>query len=356
MSGSRWPHPFPTLRSYLPAEMRLLNGIGGFVGGLLLLLFTFSILLGGNWHLGFADDRILTGIFLVFVPAAIGILSPLWFWIGRPLWVRFNRPGYHVTYRFERARFLLGLFGSLVGSWIILRVSATSHLAEQSLAPFGLALALGFPLWYWVIRPIGYQQIEERLPGSPSESRLKVFVIRSVPVISFLFLSSLAVTAFISMPIVAVGQQTTADGLAVTVTETQTVSGVTEVDSDEEFGQHSAGLLLFHISMENRGTAPKRIPGSSVTEIGFIAPYCQAQTFGEPSNNCNRAYVHGDFSAGDSIHTNFDDQQELRGGKLNPGEGVDGWLVFRIESAPTPSDSKGMIIVEDVGRWTLERG
>lgn len=86
MDRDRWPAPIRTLRGYLPAEMRVLRGAGGALVGVILFGSILSILLGGNWHLGYGDDRILVAIFLVLLPAGLGVASPIWYWLGRPVW------------------------------------------------------------------------------------------------------------------------------------------------------------------------------------------------------------------------------------------------------------------------------
>jgi len=121
-----WPEPIWTLRSYLPAEMRVLRGILGMIGGVALFGGVLVILLGGNWQLGYADSRFLASIFLALIPATIGIVSPAWYWLGRPEWYRLDRPGNHLLCRFRNARFVPGMVGTVLGIGLMAPVTATS--------------------------------------------------------------------------------------------------------------------------------------------------------------------------------------------------------------------------------------
>lgn len=80
-----WPEPIPTLRGQLPAEMRILRGGGGILAGVVIVFEVLVVILGGNWQLGYTHDWVLTTIFGLLLPAGVGIVSPLWFWVGRPL-------------------------------------------------------------------------------------------------------------------------------------------------------------------------------------------------------------------------------------------------------------------------------
>lgn len=355
MERFRWPGPIRTLRGHLPAEMRILRGVGGALGGAILSISILGVLLGGNWRLGFGDDRLFVGIFLVLVPAGLGLASPVWYWFGRPVWAWFDRPGLHLLGPLQESRFLPGLAGSVVGVTHLFPVSATSHLLVQTLAPFGLAIALGAPLWYWLVRPIGAQSFGRRLPGFRRESQPTTFAIRSLLVLGLVFVLCLALTTVIAIPIVGLGESVSADGRAVSIVETQLVAEVTESESGEARGSHSWQLLLVRISVENQGKTPQHLPGTSVGDITVIAPPCSAQNFGEPSHNCNQVYVDGNFSPNGTTYANYDTRQARADGTVPPGDRIDGWLVFRLESRP-PRDPgfAPMVIVDDVGRWTLD--
>lgn len=130
MAGRRWPAPIRTLRRYLPAEVRLLRWALGVAGGAALAVGVLALLLGGNWRLGYGDDRVFVSIFGFLLPAVVGVASPGWYWVGRPAWDWLGRPDDSLGRPFRHARFLPGLAGSVLGLALVFPVSATS--------PFGV--------------------------------------------------------------------------------------------------------------------------------------------------------------------------------------------------------------------------
>lgn len=337
--------------------MRLLRGGLGLVGGVALLFGVVVVLFGGNWHMGYTHDRVLVPIFGLLVPAAAGIVSPLWYWVGRPVWARLDRPGERSARRLRRARFLPGLAGSVLGVALLLPVSATSRFPVQMLAPFGLAVGLAGPLWFWLGRPVAGGRVEAWLPGEPGDPALAAAGRRVVPALAVLLAASVAVTAVIALPVVGTGETVASGDLAITVTDTRTATTVTETGSGTDQGGFAWRLLLVGVAVENRGDEPRRLPGSSVGDIAVIAPACGAQNFGEPSHNCNQVYLDGNFTADGTGYANYDDRQAAVGGTVDPGERVTGWLVFRVESRPTADpDFEAMVVVNEVGRWTLDDG
>jgi len=354
MDRDRWPAPIRTLRGYLPAEMRVIRGAVGALSGVILIASILSILLGGNWHLGYGDDRILVAIFLVLIPAGLGVASPIWYWIGQPVWDWFDRPGDHLLRPFREVRLLPGLAGSVIGVALIFPVSATSRLLVQMLAPFGLAIAIGTPLWYWVVGPAGVVDTERWLPEVPTGSPLTTTAVQSLLVLGVLFGASLAITSVIALPVVGIGESVPADGLAVAVTDARTVPEIAEIEDERVHGGDSRQLLLVRVSVENQGETRRQLPGTSVGDITVIAPPCSAQNFGEPSHNCNQVYVDGSFRANGTTYTTYETRQAAADGTIGPGDHITGWLVFRLESRPIQTSGfESMVIVDDVGRWTL---
>jgi hypothetical protein len=175
-----------------------------------------------------------------------------------------------------------------------------------------------------------------------------------LPAIGVLFVIGVAVTAVIAVPVVAVGEPVASNGLSVSITETRTTTEVTELGGDSVAATHEWRLLLVRLEVYNVANGPRPVPGQSVGDVAVIAPECGANNFGEPANNCNRAYLDGDFRADDEEYTNWDDRQAAVGGTIASGERLSGWLVFRIEGSPSQTPSfDAMVIVDDVGRWTL---
>lgn len=350
-----WPEPIRTLRSFLPEEARLLRGGVGLLAGILIVSEIIVLVLGGNWQMGYSNDWILASIFLLLVPAAVGIMSPLWYWIGRPVWDRFERPGDRLLHRWRPAQFVPGLIGAVVGVSLIFPVSATSRFWVQTLAPFGLAIGLASTLWFWVLRPLASSKLDAVLPGGPSPKSIVVVSQRVVPTIGILFVIGVATTAAISLPVVTIGEPVTTDDMAVSITDTRTTTTVTGTNGRTFEATHGWQLLLVHLAVENRGESPRMLPGRSFGDITVIAPECSANNFGEPSNNCNQAFVDGRFNVDGEEYANYDDEQAATGGMLGPGDRVSGWLVFRLENQPTNGNEfEPMIIVDDVGRWSLE--
>ena len=353
-----WPEPIRTLRGRLPAEMRILRGLAGLLGGAVLLGGLLTVLLGGNWQLGYGDDRPLAAILLTAGPAVVGILSPCWYWLGRPAWHWRGRPAADRLGPAEDARFLPGLAGSVLGLLLVVPVSATSRLPVQALGPLGVAVALGSPLWYWLLRPALGRRIGRLLPGAVRGPGLTETAGRILPVLVVLLVASLALTAVIALPVAGVGTPVSAGDLTVTVTDVRTVTGVTEVGGEGyEYGRDGRRLLLVHVAVENRGDTRRGLPGTSVGDVAVIAPTCSAQNFGEPSHNCNQVYVDGTFRANGAEYANYGTRVESTGGRIAPGAHLDGWLAFRLESRPDDrSGFEPMVIVADVGRWTLDEG
>lgn len=349
-----WPEPIRTLRSFLPGEARLLRGGVGLLAGVLIVSEIIVLVLGGNWQMGYSNDWILASIFLLLVPAAVGIMSPLWYWIGRPGWDRFERPGDRLLHRWRQARFVPGLVGAFVGVSLMFPVSATSRFWVQTLVPFGLAIGLASTLWFWLLRPLASSKLDAVLPGDPS-SKPVVIIQRGLPTIGILFVIGVAITAAISLPVVTIGESVTTGDMAVSITDTRTTTTVTESNGRTFEATHGWQLLLVHLTVENRGESPRMLPGRSFGDITVIAPECSANNFGEPSNNCNRAFVDGRFNADGEEYANYDEQQAATSGMIGPRERISGWLVFRLENQPTNGNEfEPMVVVDDVGRWSLE--
>lgn len=323
----------------------------------MLLAALLSVLLGGNWQLGYGDDRPLAAIVLTVGPAAVGVVSPLWYWLGRPAWHWRGRPAADLLQAVEHARILPGLAGSVLGVLLLFPVDATSRLPVQTLGPFGVAVALGSPLWYWLLRPVLGRRVGELLPDAVRGPGPAKTAGRILPVLGVLVVASLALTAAIALPVVGVGTPVSVGDLAVTVTDARTVPAVTEGGAGEgyEYGGDARRLLLVRVAVENRGDARRGLPGTSVGDVAVIAPTCGARTFGEPSHNCNRAFVDGAFRANGTEYANYETRVESTGGTIAPGGRVEGWLVFRLESRSDRSAGvEATVIVADVGRWTLE--
>ncbi|WP_435120079.1 hypothetical protein [Halolamina sp. C58] len=315
---------------------------------------TLVILLGGNWQLGYANTRFLASLFLLWIPGTVGIGSPLWYWIGRPVWYRLEQPGGRLVRPFQDVRFLPGLAGAVLGGALIIPVTATSPFWEQLLIPFGLLLGLASPLWFWLLRPSVGQRVSAWLPGNPNDQTRKLLSMRVLPAIGALFVVSMVVTALIALPIVAIGDPVQENPRSVTITDTRTVTEVTELERGYTHGENSWRLLLVRVAVDNRGDAPQQLPGTSVGDISVIAPACRAQNFGEPANNCNQVYLDGNFTANGVEYANYDTRQESAAGIIEPGGRITGWLVFRIETQPDgATGGDAMVIVDDVGRWTL---
>lgn len=345
--------PLETLRGHLPAEIRVLRGVLGLAGGVALLFAVTTALLGGNWQLGFGDTRPLAPAVFTVVPAALGVASPLWYWAGRPAWHRLDRPGANLVAPFSGGTFLPGVAATAVGVALLLPVTATSGRPMQVLAPLGVFLALAGPLWFWLGRPLVGDIVDGVLPDSAAGDAPSAAALRAGLGVAVLVAAAVAVVAATALPVVALGDPVTAGGLTVTVTDATTVDSVVEAEDGDVHGDSAWRLLLVRVAVENRGDEPRPVPGAEVTEISLLAPACSAQNFGEPANNCNEVYLDGPFDADDKRYANYDDQQAAVDGTVAPGGRVTGWLVFRVEGAPADDDGPAMLVVDGVGRWTV---
>ena len=193
--------------------------------------------------------------------------------------------------------------------------------------------------------------------GTLRHVRSAASAVRILLAIGVLLVISVAVTARIALPVAGVREPVASNGLSVSITETRTTTEVTELDGQSVEATHGWRLLLVRLEVHNVGDGPRPVPGRSVGDIAVIAPECEANTFGEPANNCNQAYLDGAFRADGEEYANYDARQEAVGGTLSPGERITGWLVFRIERSPTRKPSfDAMVIVDNVGRWVLLDG
>lgn len=355
MSERNWPEPIQQVRSVLPAEMRILRGVLGLLAGGFLLLSVLNLLLAGNWHLGFGDSRVLVSIYFLLVPAALGILSPLWYWLGRPLWIRANLVDEGLIQTRGRPGFLPGLLGAVVGIALLFPVDATVSFWIQTLAPFGLAVAIASPVWFWLGRPVVGTDVHSMLPPSLADTDTSRIGRRVIVGLAVLFVASAVLTSVIGLPIVGLSETVQTQDLEISISDARVVDELTDASGETRGGTYDWKLLLINVTVENNGDQVHRLPGASVTEISTISPICSAQTFGEPQNNCNEMYLTGNFSAGGMTYTNYDDHQAMLGGELGPNERVSGWLVFRLESRPTEGSTlQAMVIVDDVGRWKFQ--
>lgn len=346
------PESVDTLRNYLPAEMRILRGVVGLLAGVILTFGVFIQLLSGNWQLGFTNDWILTSIFLLFVPAIIGISSPLWYWFLRPLWYRLDGPAEQFIGAIREVRFFHGLTGSILGLALLFPVSATSEFWIQSLFPFGLLVGIIAPLWFWILRPILGHRIFASLQASTRGLMLDSNLRRMIGAVGGLFLLAVMVTTIISIPVVGLGDSVSQGGLAIRVSEMQTTSSITSADGEQLDTPNGWGLVMVHLEVENTGSTSMPAPGTSVGDIAMISEVCDAQTFGEPSNNCNQVNLDGNFSIDGRTYSSYELINNRAGGTVAQGERLHGWLVYRIESR-SRNGFEGMVIVDDVGRWAV---
>lgn len=357
---SAWPAPIRTARGFLPAEMRVLRGGLGFVGGVALVFGATVQLLGGNWQLGFRHDWILTAIFFVFFSGAVGILSPLWFWLGRPVWFRVDRPGAGLVNPEHPPHFLAGLAGAVLGLALMFPVSATSRFPVQPLFPLGLFVGITTPLWYWVGRPIAGARVHrssvfgpwfvEEQSGSPAVA----FGRRVLPAAAVVLIASFAVTAAIALPVAAMGEPVVRNGLAVTVSDSRTTTTITRADGEIVRVDSIRVFLLVHVTVENQAGTERSLPNAGTGDITLIAPECRANNFGEPSNNCNLVYLDGAFTADGDEYRSYAGQREAAAGTIAPRETVNGWMVYRLESPPSGGNGfEAMVIVDEIGRWSL---
>lgn len=341
------------------------RGAVGLGAGVLVLFGVFVTLLGGNWQLGFRHDWVLTLIFVDLVPAALGILSPVWYWIGRPLWYHLGRPGGRRFEHWQSARFLPGILGPLVGIALLFPVSATSRFWIQILVPFGLMVGVGSPLWFWFLRPLASawdrgpripltNRVTAGLPAGVLDRLSRTPGSRVVAIGLALLLLSAAVTVVIALPVNAPGESVRSNGLTVSVTDIRTTDSLTTADGETTSADDTWGFLLVRIAVENRGASSRSLPGTGIGSIAVIAPACEAMTFGEPRNNCNSAYVGQNFTAGGETYRTYEEEVVATDGTIEPGQRVAGWLAYRIESAPSADPAfEAMIVVDDIGRWTL---
>lgn len=350
-----WPEPIRTLRGYIPAEMRVLRGAIGLIGGIILGFEIILLMLSGNWHLGYTHERFLASLLGLLVPAAIGIISPLWYWVGRPVWYRIERPGLTVVHRWRDARFLPGLAGAVIGGSLFFPVSATSRFWVQTLVPFGLLVGFASPVWFWIVRPGAGQWIDTTLPSGFSPASFRKKSVRLLAVVGVLFVTSMAVTAMIALPVVSIGDPTRSNGVSVAITDVRTTTEVTERGGMTVEAAHNWQLLLVRLTVENEGETRRPLPGRTVGDIAVIAPECIANNFGEPTNNCNQVHLDGNFSTNGEDYTTYNVRYESVDGMIAPGQRLSGWLVFRLENPPSNESSfDAMVIVDGVGRWKIE--
>lgn len=354
--------PLPRLRRALSAHRSLLRGVAGLVGGATVGFLVLASLLGSNWRLAYRGEWLHRGVLWMLAPAAVGVASPLWYWLGRPVWTRLDRPGEPLVGRWRRARFLPGLLAALVGLWLFLQVDATSRFWTQVLAPLGLFVGLGGPAWWWLVRPLLGGRFEgwlerspvDQLVGSGRWRPMRRWVVRLTPALLVLVVASVAVTSAVALPVVPAGEAVGQGGLVVTVSDARIADALVEHDGEGRDLHDSWRFVVVRLTVSNRAGEPRTLPGYSAGDVVVIAPECDAQTFGEPSNNCNQVYLDRTFTADGGSYPSYVARREAAGGTIAPGETITGWLAYRIENPPVRDpDFEPMVVVDDVGRWSL---
>ncbi len=332
----------------------LLTGGIGLIGGLLSAFLILVSIISGNWQMGVSNDRFLTVIYAIIVPAAVGIASPLWYWLGRPIWRRIGRPGRQYLDRLTEVRFLPGIAATVLGLVVMLPVSATSRFWTQTRLPFGLLVAIVGPAWFWVGRPMLGDRLDGWLPTTvAADLDFTTRTARVIPAVAGLLLVSIAITSVIALPVVNVGEPVNEGSLSVSVTDVRTSASITRADGETVRADHGWRLLLVRLAVSNDGRLARPLPGGSYGGVAAIAPECSAQTFGEPSNNCNQVFLDGPFTVDGETFPPYEDRYVATDGDIAPDQTVTGWYVFRIEASPLQGGSDGrMVIVDDVGRWT----
>lgn len=351
-----WPASVTTLRRFLPDEARLFNGAFGLFGGVLLAFIVFVQLLGGNWRMAYGDDRFLTLIFAFLGPAGIGLVSPVWFWLGRPLWVRFGRPANEIIRRWSAARFVPGLLAPIGGVFLMFPAEATSTFWTLTLLPFGLLVGVLGPVWFWIAKPLLGDRIDGWLPGIPPRNAIERLTSRWSPAVLAIFIAAVAITSLLALPIVTVGEPVRGNGVTVSVTDTRTATAITDETDGSVDSPDGWKFLLVRVSVINEGSLHRAVPGGSVGDIAVIAPICRAQTFGEPANNCNAVFLDGPFTANGDTYPSYESKLDSVNGELAPGDRIAGWLVYRLESRPTSSSGDPMIVINEIGRWRFQIG
>lgn len=222
---------------------------------------------------------------------------------------------------------------------------------------FGILLAVGAPVWYWILRPIFVWSYGERdapwyrPPGTLHNNRLIRYGSIGGYSLAGLFVLLLLVAAGTGGGEQhALGEQGSTEKFTASVTEVRTTDQLTETGSfeDEESAANGATLVLVKFQIENTGDTQGEPPGDTLLSEEIALQY--RDTSQEPIQV-------DDFSINGDSYVSYSESVESQDGSIFPGTTLSGWLVFEL---PEDFDRGEAVLRVELGpdsevyEWTLE--
>ncbi|WP_276997401.1 DUF4352 domain-containing protein [Haloquadratum walsbyi] len=224
---------------------------------------------------------------------------------------------------------------------------------------FGIVLAVGSPVWYWIGRPIYVAIVGERNapwyrpPGTLHPNRLIRY--SSIGLYSAVgLLLGVIMFAILSggsgAEILELSQTASNDQFEATVDGYRTATVLTEEFGDETRASSGAVFVLLEIEITNIGETRAEAPGSGLTQ-DFELQYRDTTTSTTSVSN---------FSANSQSYTSYSDEVNLfEDNELFPDSSVSGWVVFELPEGFDAGEATLRVEVEaetgssDVFTWRL---
>lgn len=260
------------------------------------------------------------------------------------------------------AQGLAGLLGGLVLAAVatVIGVGAALGVGDggiwNAILLFSLFLAVGAPLWYWILRPIFVWSYGERgapwyrPPGTLHDNRLVRYVSIGGYTLAAVFVLAVFVVAGTGGgEQLTVGEQAEAEKLTASVTEVRTTDQLAETGSlgEDVSAANGATLVLVKFQVENTGETQAEAPGDTLLGDEIALRY--RDTDPDAKNV-------GDFTAEGTAYTSYSEVVQEQDGSIFPGTTLSGWVVFELPEGFEREDAVFRVELgteSEVYEWTL---
>jgi len=330
-----------SLREYLPAEMRLLPGVVGLVGGgAFIVLFFYTIfVVHYPYHSAFTPWYSLTGL----VVGLGGLCGAVWYVILRPLVFRLS-PSLAERLTSFSPEFSRGMGLAVVGAVLPWFVNDGSRFSVQALGTLGAVLLTVAPLWYWFVGPIEWPWRDWGPDDRPTPSGRQAVLTGGAVVVAL----SVVLTPVVALPMLSADETATNGGVAVTIIDVQRTDSVVGARNDIFTAGADTELVVVDFTIENRGSETwDPAPYFAYNDVVRLTSPACGITF---SPECPEVTPYAqDFTAGgteyDYIYAN---------GYVSPGETDTGAAVWEV---PRHTDGGAQprltFTFLNVGRWNV---
>jgi len=330
-----------SLDKYLPAEMRLLPGIVGLVGGGALIgLFFYTIfVVHYSYHSVFTPSYSLAGL----VVGLGGLCGALWYVILRPLVFRLT-PALAERLTSFSPDFSRGMGLAVVGAVLPWVVNDGSGGSVQALGILGAVLLTVAPLWYWFVGAIEWPWRDYWPDDRPTPSGRQAVLAGGAVVVVL----SVALTPVVALPMLSADETATNGGVAVTITDVQRTDSVVGARNDSVTAGPDTELVVVEFTIENRGSETwEPAPYFAYNDVVRLTSPACGTTF---SPECRDVTPYAqNFTAGgmeyDYIYAN---------GYVYPGETKTGAAVWEVPRRTDGGEGPRLTFTFlDIGRWNV---